>query len=66
MLFAMRDVAKLGGCRTRIGEKPLLEFGIDPGTRHQPGAIARPDFVLVSVDQRVERGRIDQPLLDQQ
>lgn len=66
MLFAVRDVAKLGSCRTRIGEKPLLEFGIDPGTRHQPGAVARPDFVLVGIDQCIERGRIDETLLDKQ
>ncbi|MEJ0066801.1 MAG: hypothetical protein WDM85_16420 [Caulobacteraceae bacterium] len=30
------------------------------------GAIARPDLVLVVVDDGVERGRVDQPLLDQQ
>jgi hypothetical protein len=66
MLFALRDIAKFGGGRTRIGEKPLLEFGIDPSARHDARAVARPDFVLVGIDQGIERGRIDQALFDQQ
>ena len=60
------DVAELGDRRGRVGQQALLVGGVDPGARHHARAVARPDLVLVGVDQRVERGRIDQPLLDQQ
>ena len=59
-------VAELGDRCGRVGQQALLEFRIDPGVRHDPRAVARADLVLVGVDHRVERGRIDEPLLDEQ
>ena len=66
MLPTLADVAEFGDRGARIGKQALLELGVEPRARDNARAVARPDLVLISVDQRVERGRIDQPLLDQQ
>ena len=49
----------------RIAQQPFLERRVAPGARHDPGAVMRPNLVLVRLDQLVEGGRVDQPLLDQ-
>ena len=49
-----------------VAQQPFLVGRVAPGAGHHPGAVLRADPVLVGVDQLVERGRIDQPLLDQQ
>jgi hypothetical protein len=36
-----------------------------PGLGHHAGAVARADFLLIGLDQEVERGRIDVTLLAQ-
>ena len=46
-------------------QQALLVGGIDPGPGHDARAVARAHLVLVRVDQRVERGTIDQALFDQ-
>jgi hypothetical protein len=56
----------LGDRRSRIAQQPCLERRIAPGACHHLGTVMRPDLVLVEVDQLVEGGRIDRPLLDQQ
>ena len=48
-----------------VGEQPLPEAGIDPGPRHDPGAVMGTDAGLEGLDPRVDRGGIDQALLDQ-
>ena len=46
--------------------KRSLVVGVDPSARNHPRAVAGSDRVLESVDQRVERGGIHEPLLDEQ
>jgi hypothetical protein len=45
--------------RGRVLEQRFLEGGIDPGACYDLGAIVRADAGLVSLDDGVERGRID-------
>ena len=59
------DMAEGIGRLGRVFEQPLLEFGIDPGARHDPRAVMRPDLRLAGLDDRVERGGIDIALLGQ-
>ena len=59
-------VAQLGDGRGGVGQQALLEGGIDPGPCHHARAVARADLVFVSVDQRIERRGIHQPLFHQQ
>ena len=49
-----------------VRQQALLVGGINPGPRHHLRAVARANLVLVGVDQRVERGPIDQSLFDEQ
>ena len=51
--------------RGRIVEQRLLEAGIAPGPGDDLRADVRADLGLVGLDDRVERGRIDIALLDQ-
>ena len=48
-----------------VGEQTLPVCGIDPRPRDHAGAIARTDLRLVTLDDRIDRGRIDHALLDQ-
>src|SRR5271154_5721286 len=50
----------------RVSEQALAIRGIGPRFRDDARAVARPDASLVAVDDRVDSGRIDQPLLGQQ
>ena len=47
----------------RIGEQALAIRGIGPRFRDDARAVARADASLVGIDDRVDRRRIDQPLL---
>jgi len=49
-----------------VGEQAALVLGIDPPPRYHARTVARADLRLVGVDQRVERRRVHQPLLDEQ
>ncbi len=49
----------------RIGQKPLLEFGIDPSAGDEPATDVRPDPGLVRLDDLVQRRRIDIALFGQ-
>ena len=62
----MPRIAELRDRGSRIGQQALLVGGIDPGPCYHPRAVARADLVLVGIDQRIERRRIDQPFFDQQ
>ena len=66
MLALPAGVAQLGDRGRRVLQQAFLVGGIDPGARHHPGAVARADLVFHRVDQRVERGGIDQAFLDQE
>jgi hypothetical protein len=59
-------VTELGDGCGGIGLKACAVVGIDPGTRHDFCAIARPDPVLISVDQDIERFGVDIALVDQE
>jgi acyl-CoA hydrolase len=66
VLALQSSITQLGDRSVRIGEKPLLVSGIRPGTRHYSGAIARPNFVFVGVDQRIKRRAVDQPFFNEE
>ena len=59
-------IAELAHRGRPIRQQPLLVIRIDPSPRHDPCAVARPDFVLVDIDERIERRRINEPLRHQQ
>ncbi len=59
-------VTQFGDGGGGIREQPLLVGRVYPGPRHDPRAVARPDLVLERVNERVERGGIDQALFDEQ
>ena len=59
-------VAQGSDRRGGVAQQPFPEGRIAPGAGHHPRAVLRSDPVLIGVDQLVESGRIDQPLLDQQ
>jgi hypothetical protein len=46
-------------------EQPCAVGRIGPGLGHHAGAVARADLLLVGLDQKVERGRIDIALFGQ-
>jgi hypothetical protein len=50
----------------RIGEEPLLVRRIGPRARDDARPVARTDLRLECVDDPIERGAIDEPLVDQQ
>src|SRR6185369_9126409 len=52
--------------RRAVLEQPPLERGIHPGARDDAGTVAGTHLRLVGVDQLVERGGVDQTLVDQQ
>src|SRR5207247_10699221 len=58
--------AVLGRRGGAIGEQPEPEVGVDPRPRHDPRAVARPDPRLVGVDDGVERGWVDEALVDEE
>src|SRR5215471_4127177 len=49
-----------------MSQQTLLIAGIDPCFCNRPSAVARPDSVLVGIDERVQSSRIDQSFLDQE
>ena len=57
---------KLGDGGAGVLEQALLEGGIHPRASDDSGAVVWPDLSLVSINQRVERGRVDQPLVHEQ
>src|SRR5262249_52667872 len=58
--------SQLRACRHGVGEEALSERRVDPRPRHQAGAVARSNFALVGVDDRVQSGRVNQPPFDQE
>ena len=50
----------------RIGKKAFFVGGVGPRARHNLGAVARPDLVLIGIDQRIQSSRIHQALFYQQ
>src|SRR5579871_423830 len=67
-MFALRAgrIAQLLDRGGGVVEQALAVGGIGPCAGDHARAVARTDTLLVSVDQRVERLRIDEALLDQQ
>src|SRR5579885_2973848 len=67
-MFALRAgrIAQLLDRGGGVVEQALAVGGIAPCAGDHARAVARTDTLLVSVDQRVERLRIDEALLDQQ
>src|SRR5436853_121855 len=59
-------VAELGDRLRAVLQQPHLVGGVRPGAREDVGAVAPPHLRLVRVDESVERGRVDQALLDEQ
>ena len=59
-------IAEFGDGRRRVVQQARAILRIAPGARDDAGAVARPDLVLVGLDDRVERRRIDIALFDQQ
>ena len=49
-----------------VAKQPLLEFRIGPCLGYDLGAIVGTDLVFVEFDQRIERSRMDQTLIDEQ
>ena len=64
--YASASEAELPDGGSAVGEQTLFESRIDPGARHYLRAVARTDLMFVGVNQRVERGGIDQALFHQQ
>src|SRR2546426_886438 len=64
--LGQHEIAQLRDGGGGVGEQTLLERRIDPGLRDDAGTVARTDLRLVGVDQRVERLRVDEPLVHQQ
>ena len=63
-MFALEaGVAKRSNCVRRFRKESLLKFLIDPRLGYNAGPIARADFFLVGLDQKIERSRIDIALL---
>lgn len=58
-------IAEARNCRRRIAFQPFGECRIAPGLCHDMGAVARADLRLIGLDDRIDRRRIDQPLLRQ-
>jgi hypothetical protein len=65
MLAAAPAVTELADRLGAVLEEARLEVGIAPGMRHDMRAVARPDLHLIGLDDRVERGGVDQALLDE-
>ncbi|MCY1231480.1 hypothetical protein D9M72_439310 [compost metagenome] len=58
-------IAEAGDRFRRIALQPRGKIGIDPGLGHHAGTVARADLRFIGLDDRVDRRRIDQPLLGQ-
>ena len=65
MLALASGKAELADRRRRIFQQPGAVSRIGPGLGDDAGAVARSDFLLVSLDQEIERRRIDIVLLGQ-
>src|SRR5262249_36878135 len=59
-------VAKFSDSGVGVSKKTLLVGWVGPGASNDAGAITRADFVLVGVDERIERGAVNQTFLDQE
>src|SRR5580692_7136102 len=65
MLTLPSGVAELRNGAGRIAQQSIAISAIHPGARDDASAVARADFGLVGVDQRVERRPVDIALLGQ-
>jgi hypothetical protein len=59
-------IAEFADCVGAICEQALFVSRIDPSSGDYSRTVAWAYFVFVSIDQRIERRSIHQPLLDQQ
>ncbi len=65
VIVAAGRIAQRRNRRRAVGQQPLFEGWIGPGSGHDSGAVAGADLVLIEVDDRVDGGRIDQAFLRQ-
>ena len=63
MLALPAGIAEAGDRRRRVAPQPVGEVRIAPGLGDDMRAVARADLRLVGLDDRVDRRRVDQPLL---
>jgi len=63
---ANRGEVELLDGRIGIGEQPLSEPRVYPGTGHDFGAVVRTDPGLVGLNNDIQGFRIDQAFVDQQ
>ena len=57
---------QLGHNRGGIFQKRLFKIRLGPCARHNMRAIFGANFIFIGINDRIQRGRVDQPLLRQQ
>jgi hypothetical protein len=57
-------IAELFERGAAIGQQARLVRRIDPGPCHHARAVARANLVLIGIDHRIKRGRVNEPLFD--
>jgi hypothetical protein len=66
VLALASGIAQFGDGGRGIAQKASFVCRIGPGTRDHAGAVPGADLVLVVIDDRIQRCRIDKALLNQQ